>query len=754
MPLFWLSLSFIVGIILADWSGWRWMVWLGLALFSLALWPLLARLHVRRLAGLGNTDRRLKLPPVLLLTALALGGLRFQLASPAFTSQDLAFYNGRGAAELTGWVVEPPDRRDTSTLLRLQIERVTYPEEGVAYTVRGQLLALLPPGADWQYGERLVLSGQPVDPPEGADFSYRDYLARRGVFTYLAYPRVFSLDGERRAGSPLLAAIYALRERAHRTVEALFPPPEGPLLDGILLGLDRGLPPETEDAFRRSGTSHIIAISGFNMAILAGLFASLFGRLFSRWWAALAALLALAVYTLMVGAGASVVRAAVMSGLSLVAVQIGRPGGGLNALLLAAGVMCLFDANLPWDVSFQLSFAATLGLLLYASRLQGALLRLAEKRLPARWAGTVSGLVAENVLFTLVAQAFTLPVIFYHFGRISLIAPVANLFILPAQSSLMIFGGLAVLAGTLWLPLGRILAPPAWALAAYTLRAVDWLGGSPGAEIVTGPGSLGWVALAFAVLLGLAFGWGWIKAHAARISPAVALLLAGGLAVFLWRQALAGPDGSLHLVAYNFEGQTAVLVRAPMGQDLLIGGGPRASQLSAGLGRWLPPLGRQLDGVLINDARANALQALPDTLSRFPPSAAYWGVDVPESAAGRRVQESFSARGTPQTRLEAGQSLDLGFGARLDVLACAESGCALRLEYANFTALLPGGNPPAALSAADLRGLSLVLLGSQDQPEDWQGVDAMLALSPANIPPGGWAHVRTDGEQMWVEDKK
>ena len=262
MPLFWLSLNFIVGILLADWSGWRWTVWIGLALFSLALWLLLPRLPWRRLAGLGNTDRRLKLPPVLLLTALALGGMRFQPASPAFTPQDLAFYNGRGAAELTGWVVEPSDRRDTSTLLRLHIERVTYPEEGVAYTVSGQLLALLPPGGDWQYGEWLVLTGQPVDPPEGADFSYRDYLARQGVYTYLAYPRVFSLDGERRAGSPLLAAIYALRERAHRTVEALFPPPEGPLLDGILLGLDRGLPPETEEAFRRSGTSHIIAISG------------------------------------------------------------------------------------------------------------------------------------------------------------------------------------------------------------------------------------------------------------------------------------------------------------------------------------------------------------------------------------------------------------------------------------------------------------------------------------------------------------
>jgi competence protein ComEC len=90
-------------------------------------------------------------------------------------------------------------------------------------------------------------------------------------------------------------------------------------------------------------------------------------------------------YTIMMEVRQSVVRVAVLSGLSLVAVQIGRPDSRLNALLLAAGVMCLIDPNLPWDVSFQLSFAATLGLLLYASRLQGALLRLAEKRLQCDW---------------------------------------------------------------------------------------------------------------------------------------------------------------------------------------------------------------------------------------------------------------------------------------------------------------------------------------------------------------------------------
>lgn len=103
--------------------------------------------------------------------------------------------------------------------------------------------------------------------PETGDFSYRDCLARQGIFTYLAYPRIIPLEG--RAGSPLLFAIFVLRDRAHQVIQALFPPPEAPLLDGILLGLDRGLPAEIVTAFRRTSTSHIFAISGFYITIVS-----------------------------------------------------------------------------------------------------------------------------------------------------------------------------------------------------------------------------------------------------------------------------------------------------------------------------------------------------------------------------------------------------------------------------------------------------------------------------------------------------
>lgn len=754
MPLLWLSLCFIAGILIADWSGAHWGAWLALGLLALGLWPLLQRAPWGNLAWLSHTDRRIKLPPVLLLAALAAGGLRYQLSRPAFGPTELAHYNGTDSAVVSGWVSAPPDRRDTVALLRLRAESIQLDAEAAPLAVRGDLQVMLPPGADWRYGDRLALTGSLTAPPEAEDFSYRAYLARQGVYATMAYPRARRLGTG--AGSPLLAAIYALRERAQASLKTLFPPPEGPLLEGILLGLDKGLPPETEEAFRRTGTAHIIAISGFNMAILAGLFASLFGRLLSRWWAALAALLALAGYTVMVGAGASVVRAAVMSGLSLVAVQIGRRSAGLNALFLAAGVMSLFHPDLPWDVSFQLSFAATFGLVVYAARLEGWALRAAERHLPGRAAQTAAGLLAENVLFTLVAQAFTLPVIVYHFGRISLVAPLANLLILPAQPYLMIFAGLAVLAGLIWLPLGGLLAAPAWGLAAYTLRVVGWLGQNPGAEWVTGPGGLGWVLLVYAVLLALAFGGQWLKAQLPRLSPAAVILVLAGLAGLAWRQALASGDGRLHVLAFNLGGESAFLLRAPGGESVLINGGPRASQLSAALGRWLPPLDRHLDALLIDNPAANALKGLPDSLARFPPTAVYLGADLPGNASGRNLQQALAERGLEPQRLQPGDALDLGDGAQARALACQESGCALWVEWKNFAALLPGGYAPGELAQAETAWASAVLLTPADLKAaplaDWQALGTPYLFEPGRLASGGWAHLQTDGERLWVEE--
>ena len=136
---------------------------------------------------------------------------------------------------------------------------------------------------------------------------------------------------------------------------------------------------EVQQAFRDTGTAHIIAISGFNITILAGLFMTISRRLFKGRLNFLAAVAGIAIYTLLVGAEPSVVRAAIMGGLGILAQELGRRQFALNSLAFTAVVMCLFNPFMPWDVSFQLSFFATLGLILYAQPFEAWVPRLISR---------------------------------------------------------------------------------------------------------------------------------------------------------------------------------------------------------------------------------------------------------------------------------------------------------------------------------------------------------------------------------------
>jgi competence protein ComEC len=176
-------------------------------------------------------------------------------------------------------------------------------------------------------------------------------------------------------------------------------------------------------------------IYGFNMAILAAFFAAITGRFLPRLWSPVVAVLGIAFYTIMVGGQAVVVRAAIMGGLSLFGRQM-----GVHTLLLVAAVMCLFNPRLPWDVGFQLSFAATLGLVLLADPLQAAFERKAAQHLPEEAVKRISGPIGEYFLFTLAAQVTTLPIIAYHFQRFSINSFLSNILVLPPQPLVMILG--------------------------------------------------------------------------------------------------------------------------------------------------------------------------------------------------------------------------------------------------------------------------------------------------------------------------
>jgi competence protein ComEC len=787
LPLLWLSLAFLIGIALAYQLAWGLAAWLALAGLAL-LWLFLRRLPQRwpRFSpSFGSLPFLIPIPLPTLLLVLALGAARYALAQPRFDSASLASYNDRDRTFiLEGVLIQPPDDRDTYTLLRLHIDKLRPISDLLFQPVNGILQARVAASDAWRYGDRLQVQGRLETPPILDDFSYRDYLARQGVYSLMNQASVRLLLHDQ--GNPLLAGVYALKTHALGTLYRILPDPEASLMAGILLGVETGIPAPVQQAFQTTGTSHIIAISGFNITILAGLFSTLFVKLLGkrrRFLAAGLSVAAIGLYTLLVGAEAAVVRAALMGVLALFARQVGRQQDGLNSLGLVAALMALANPNILWDVGFQLSFMATLGLVLYAEPLSAAFANLAARWLSRSTTQRLAGPVGEYVLLTFAAQITTLPVIAYHFNRISLVAFLVNPLILPAQPPVMIVGGLALLAALVFQPLGQLLAYLAWPFVVFTIRMVEFFAPFPGAMLELGQIALPLILLYYTLLFAWTFARPSLRARLASLKPGVALLGLGLVTVLVWRSALAVPDGRLHLAMLDVGSGDAFLIQTPTGRYVLIDGGPSTRALSDALGRRLPLDQRRLDWLVVAGTSSEQIAALPDILPRFTLDNALWAGAPMGTAAARDLQVALGQAAIPIFTAEVGQVLDLGQGARLQVRAASRSGAVLLLEWHNFRALLPVGldkdlcqslleDPgPMPVSALLLANSGAADLTSPEWLQAWEPQVVLLSVGAGDrharpapkvlqavqgynllrTDQNGWVHLSTDGEQMWVE---
>lgn len=792
MPLLWLSVAFVTGILLADIAALPTRTWLILAAVSFLV-AVITGLLKRRL----NRDSLLSflplptalkppLPLPVILLILFLGAARYQASLPNLGDPHfIAAYNDdKTQLDVTGVVVDFPDKRDSFTYLRIQTEQIRPVRKRSVTDVHGLLLARIPPEETFHYGDRVLLRGQLETPSENEAFSYRDYLARQGVYSIMSSDTVLLLESG--VANPLMKGIFALKARALDTVYRLWPDPEASLFAGILLGVETSIPQHVKEDFKATGTSHVIAISGFNITIVAGLFASFFGRMLNPRRGAIAAVIGIAIYTILVGADAAVVRAAIMGGLSLFARQVGRRQHGINTLAFTAALMSLQNPHTPWDIGFQLSFAATLGLILYADPLSQAFVRFASRHMPTETAQRLAGPVGEYILFTLAAQITTLPIMAYHFGSISLTAFLANPVILPVQPPIMTLGGLALILGLIWLPLGRVTAPLAWPFVLFTIRAVEIFGEFRRGVLALGELSLLWVILFYALLLGLTFAGSRFRERLTGLKPVPVLALLGIATVVSWRAALCAPDGRLHLTMLDVGSGDALLIQTPGGRNLLIDGGPSTSLLSDGLGRRLPPFRRQLDWLVVAFPQGENLASLPRLLDRFPPDQVIWAGPESATRSADYLRADLTEREIPVIPAEPGHCLDLGAGASLCFLTVGKRGAILLLAWDHFRAMLPVGaaaddfhalnmgadvGPVTALMLADsgfapllhpewLANLNpqLVLLSvAPDDPSglpDRETLDMLGGYSLLRTDQHGWIHLSTDGNQMWVEIEK
>ncbi len=648
---------------------------------------------------------------------------------------------GRGEVQLAGTVIEDPRPRGSNQ--QVVLERLVARLAGQSHPLRGRLLVTLPRAVPVQMGGQIVLTAEVEAPAAFDGFDYPAYLARQGIGGVVRVREARVLDGAPRAGPAEIAA--AARRWLLDGLNAMVPEPEAALGAGILLGVRNSIAPEIAEAFAVAGLTHVVAISGWNIAIVAAIVGALARpleqRRGGRWIAPAAAGATIAAYVVLTGASPSVVRAALMAGAMMVSRFGGSRAHAASALGLAALAMLIAAPSVLWDVGFQLSALATGGLILFGAPIEARL---------AGWPGWLR----EPVALTLAAQLTTLPVVLGSFGRLSLVAPAANVVVVPLVPVVMLLCAIAA-------PLGAVasmlhLAPLA-DLARWGVGGAAWLvlramvvAGQMAASIpfaalsVTAPG---WLALAWYPALGLA--WRHFARRAepeqagetellplpssrrrsaflaramafARVPvkqlarPVVGLAAAGALLGALTVATL--PDGRMHLVVLDVGQGDAILVTTPSGATMLVDGGPDPDLLLRRLGERLPWWQRRIDVMILTHPHEDHVAGLVAALKRY-----HVGLILD---AGRRYENPTYPRFTLQARDElSGRVASAQAGAKL-TLDRTTTVTLLYPDANDVTAPLPEGDINNASVVGLLRsgGFTALLTGDAEMP-----VEALLA---------------------------
>ncbi len=686
-------------------SAWFLGIWLASRFTAV---PVPTWLAIGVLSLMGALLLRRQQTAVLLLACLGLlafGGARYTAVQPTITPAHIAYYNGTTDIIITGVVADEPDVRDRSVNLRVAVAEVEL-ADGTAVPVSGLIQARVFRFPPIPYGAQVRLSGALETPPDDADFSYRDYLARQGVHSLMNLPRTAVLA--ERQGHPLYHAIYTLKARAQATIHLLLPNPQAALLTGILLGNDNGLPPDLQEDFRTTGMTHIIAISGFNIAILIAILVSISEPFLGRRGAAIFAVTGIVLYTILVGADASVVRAAIMGIIYLFTQRwLGRPNFAFASLFAAGFLMTLVNPFTLWDVGFQLSFMATLSLMLYADPFTRWTERQLQRLLSRQQTRRVMGIVSEAVVITLAAQVLTLPLMVGYFQQLSLISLPANFLILPAQPAVMTWGGLATLVGLVSPTVAQPIAWVAWLPLTYTIALVRLFAAVPYAAIPVNV-SWGWVLLFYGLLA--------IVTYLARLEPEHRQRLLAGLrpnwgmraafgstaalAILAFSWASSQPDGRLHVAFLDVGQGDAIFIQTPTGRQILVDGGNDPSVLNDRLGQQMPFWDRHIDIMVATHPDADHVSGLVDLYRRYQITQLITdGAESDASSVYAALLQAAAAQQTQLHRAMAGEVIEFGDGVRLEMVHPGaeldsqnrnDNSVSFRLVYGDFSLLLTG----------------------------------------------------------------
>lgn len=665
MMLAWLAAAWLAGIAAAS------------ALGSGA-WPLiLALAGFAMLSAILRRDRRIAAAALVLPLIFAAGAIRFETSRPHVPANAASHYNDGVAMRIRGALRDDPEIGDTSQRFSISVRAVQI--DGAWQPASGGVLVrtgLLPTRRS---GDVLELEGQLESPPAVDGFDYAEYLARKNIRSVMQFPRVSAAGRE--DDSLARALILRVRRKLSESIGLALPEPQSSLAQGILLGQKSVLPADVAADLNATNTSHLVVVSGENVVLVSAFATAALAWIVGRRRALLLSIGVVLAYAALIGASPSVMRATIMGILLVIATLAGRPSSGITSILFAAAIMSGIDPGIDRDLSFQLTFAATVGIVYLASPIRAWTIEwiarvLRRDAVP----GWVSAWFVEPLAVTLAATIATEPLIAMNFGRISLVALPANLLVVPVFGMIMLTSLIAAVGGLL--PAWRIVfAAPAYYALTYWISVARWLASLPHASATIGNFTSAWAATTYVAVTAIAvltlrlFGrplGGRIEASRAfdfrrvGLTATLATLAIVGVAsaAFALRPA-ATPK--LRVAVLDVGQGDAILIQAPDGKTVLIDGGPGRAVLR-GLGDELSWRDRSIDLMIATHPQADHLVGLIDVLARYDVRRVLAGPGVQASLAERTWRDAVGAEGVSIETAQQGMAFDLGDGVRLDVL--------------------------------------------------------------------------------------
>ena len=602
-------------------------------------------------------------------------------------------------------------------------------------------------------GDQVRLAGVLASP---GDPGFSALLQHRGIVAEL------NLDSFERLGpapNPVVRATQAFRRFAAGSILRLFPQPEAGLLLGLALGDASRLDPALSRDFQATGLGHLLVVSGENVAMILTPILAL-GTLFrlTRWPRFALALATVGCFVLLTGAEPSVMRAGVMATLGLFGILMGKPRSTATLLSGAVLVLLMLDPWLVWSIGFQLSVAATAGMVALGTP-------LAE-----RFGRVIPRVAALALGASLAAQLGVTPVLLFHFHEVPLVSIPANLAAFPAVSPALLFGLLAASIGLAWYPAGR-------AVTGLALLPLRWLEGvanrlakAPVSHLTSGGGP-GVLIVGAAVFVGVTW---WVRT---RWRPPRAAVVAA-IAMFpllVWSTALtAGPPSGLTVRFFDVGQGDAALVSTPAGAHILVDGGPDPELVATDLAAQGV---KRLDMVIATHPHADHIIGLPVVLARFPVALMLEPGCPDTSSIQANLDTAINDEHVPVRYPRSGDIFTVG-DVRLDVLSpdrCwvntnsdpNNDSLVILLTFQQDTVLL-GGEPeqPAQQQLLDEGaplGAELLKVPHHGAvtslPEFFQAVAPKIAV--ISVGPNTYGHpvpstidaIRATGAQVWRTDQ-